>query len=185
MTEYYTKGLVLSRTPRRELDDTVVLYTKDLGKIVAHSKSTKKMGSKLSSHLDIGRFVKVRVIKGNNYKIVDAISEKIDISLELLKFIGFIDNMTPYELPDPHLWHGVEYISKGSLFAEGSAMPAQKIYRRFLELLGYGAEYAKCSNCEAGNLSCKVSYFHPPMLIFLCSESLKKLKINEEEVVKI
>ncbi len=185
MTEYYTKGLVLNRTPRKELDDTVIIYTKDLGKIVAHSKSTKKMESKLSSHLDIGKLIKVRVVKGNNYKIVDAISEKVSFSRELLKFIGFIDNMTPYELPDPHLWHGIDYILKEALLGEDSKMPRERIYRRFLELFGYGPEFAKCTNCEERRLSCNVSYFHPLMLIFLCSESLRRLKINEEEVIKI
>lgn len=181
MTEYYTKGLVLNRTPRKELDDAITLYTKDLGKITAYSKSTKKMESKLSSHLDIGKFVRIRVIKGSSYRVVDAISERAEFNGELLKFIGFIDNMTAYEAPDPHLWHGVEYTIKEALLREGSKIAPEKIYRRFLELLGYGAEFAKCNNCEKGG----VSYFHPRMLIFLCSASLRSLKINEDEVIKI
>ena len=162
MTEYYTHGLVIDRTNKGELDDSIVLYTKDFGKIIARSKSTKRVESKLSGHLNIGRFIKARIIKSNNYKIVDALSEKTDQSRELFKFIDFINKMTPYEAPDPHLWRGVEY-------------------RRFLEMLGFGLKFAKCNNCE----SKEVSYFHPPMLIFLCSDSLKKIGINEDEVVKI
>ena len=181
MTEYYTHGLVIDRTNKGELDDSIVLYTKDFGKIIARSKSTKRVESKLSGHLNIGRFIKARIIKSNNYKIVDALSEKTDQSRELFKFIDFINKMTPYEAPDPHLWRGVEYVVRSSLIGEESKVSAQKIYRRFLEILGFGLKFAKCNNCE----SKEVSYFHPPMLIFLCSDSLKKIGINEDEVVKI
>ena len=131
MTEYYTKGVVLDRNPRKELDDAVILYTRDLGKIVAHSKSTKKIESRLSGHLDIGRLVKVRVIKGNNYKIVDAISERIPFGSEMAKFADFINNMTPYEHPDPHLWHAVEYTLRNGLLGIDSKMPPERIYKRF------------------------------------------------------
>ena len=192
MTEYYTKGLVLERHLRGEFDESITIYTKGLGKISSFVKSTKKPESKLSPHLNVGKIARVRIIKTNNYKIVDAISEGGALNPESLKFIEFIRSMTPYEEPDPHLWHAIEYVVT-NIFNR-SFMPLEKVYppkffeeklrrvnRRFLEIFGFGAKFARCNECE----NPKVSYFHPPMLVFLCSDSLKKLSINEEEVVQI
>lgn len=181
MTEYYTKAVVLERMPRGEEDDAVLLYTRDLGKITARAKSTRKPASKLSGHLNVGRMVGIRVIKTNIYKIVDAMSEAVPFGAGPLKFLDFINQMTAYEEPDRHLWHGIEHVLKNGLLADGTAIAPEKIYKRFLEIFGYGPKFAKCHNCDSG----EISYFHVPMLAFLCLTSLKNLKINEEEAIKI
>lgn len=185
MTEYYTRALVLGRDQRQEQDDAVTLYTESLGKVIARSKSTKKIDSKLSAHLEPGRLVRVRLIKGNNYKIVDALSENSIMNSEVARFLGFINTMSAFEAPDPHLWHAIHYVVKNNLFRGESSVPSEKIYNRFLEIFGYGAKFAKCQTCEKANSQCQVSYFSPHMLGFLCSKSLKSFRINEEELVKI
>lgn len=185
MTDYYTRAVVLSREQRQEQDDAVTLYTESLGKVIARSKSSKKIDSKLSGHLEPGRLVRVRLIKGNNYKIVDALSESSLINSEVARFLGFINSMSAFEAPDPHLWHAIHYVIQNKLFLDESSVPKEKIYNRFLEIFGYGAKFAKCQICEQANSQCQVSYFSPYMLGFLCSKSLKSFRIDEEELVKI
>ena len=42
MVEYYTKALVLGRAPRGDLDGTLTLYTKELGRVSAKVKRDRK-----------------------------------------------------------------------------------------------------------------------------------------------
>lgn len=181
MTEYYTKGVVLERFPRGELDEAIAIYTKDFGKILALAKSSKKIVSKLSGHLTPGRFINARLIKSNNYKIVDAVSMKTDMSAELIRFTEFINKMTGYELPDQRLWNAMEYMFRNASLFYGNKIPLERIYSRFLDILGFGPKFAKCHECD----SREVSHFYPPDIIFLCSKSFKKLSLNEDEAVKI
>ncbi len=181
MIEYSTKGIVLDRNPRGEEDERVLVYTKDLGKIMARVESSKRIVSKLSPHLEVGRFVDARLVRKDSYKLVDALSDRTHFDEEVLKFLNFVNLMTPYETQDLHLWQGLEYVLQNGLINSAGPDLNAKIYRRFLEILGFGAKYARCHNCESG----QVSYFDPRDVIFLCSESLKRLNIHESDVVKI
>lgn len=180
MVEYFTKGVVLDRIPRGESDEAIVLFTKDLGKVIARVTSAKHINSKLSPHLGVGRLVRVRLIKKNSYKIVDVLSERVEMTPEVLKFLDFVAKMTPYETQDLHLWNGLEYVLEKEVLKTDPEM-RERVYGRFLEIMGFGSKFAKCHDCEKG----EATYFSPRDIIFLCYESISKLKISQNEVIKI
>ncbi|HEY4496717.1 MAG TPA: DNA repair protein RecO [Candidatus Paceibacterota bacterium] len=185
MTEYFTKGLVLSRDDRGEFDGVFSIYTKDFGKIRATARSVRRIKSKLSPHLSIGNFADLRIIKNNNYQIVDAFSfDKSKLNQRKLKFIEFIEQMTPDESQDHHLWYGIDYVLSNNLIGKGGSDNDEfehKIYRRFLEIFGFGAKFARCGNCGSKD----IVYFIPPDIMFLCLKSSRFLAIKEEDAIKI
>lgn len=180
MTEYFTEAIVLDRSPKGETDEALTLYTRSLGKITAATKSSRSPLSKLSGHLNVGRFIKARIIKTSHFRLVDAMSENTRFDSAILDFINFINQMTLFEAPDPHLWRGIDFVvhNNGERSA-GNYMP--RVYRRFLDILGYGARFAKCDDCGAG----KIAYFVPSDIIFLCASSLNRRGLNEKEIIAI
>ncbi len=179
MTEYFTEAIVLDRIPRGETDELLTLYTRSLGKITAGTKSSRAPLSKLSGHLNVGRFIRARIIRTSRFQLVDAMSENTDFNSETLGFVKFIDQMTSGEAPDPHLWQGIEFVIRNKRQPEDDYM--RKVYRRFLDILGFGPKFAKCDDCGDN----KIAYFLPSDIIFLCADSLSKRGLNEKEIVCI
>ena len=66
MIEHYTEGIVLGRNPRGEMDGLVTIYTKEIGKVTATTKSSRKITSKVAGHLMPGNFVRLRIVENNN-----------------------------------------------------------------------------------------------------------------------
>jgi len=181
MSEYFTRGIVLGREARGESDDSFILYTKDLGKVRATAKSIKRIISKLSGHLQVGAFCHLRLTKKNNIQLIEAISIKSSLTADLHRFLGFIDQMTPYESPDHHLWHAIEYVVDKDIFVSGESIIRSKVYRRLLDIMGFGPRLAKCSDCGTD----KIAYFIPSDIMFLCSSSLNKAPLKIYEAVEI
>lgn len=175
MVEYYTKALVLGRAGRGDLDGTLTLYTKELGRVSARVKSLRKLTSKLSGHLTPGRLANVRIVEmgGDTKQVVDALSLPSKTSLEFLKFLDFIRQMAPIGLPDLHLWHELEQAATNGT-GEG-------IYKKIISIMGYDAKNAICDNCS----SVKIAYFVPRDIMFLCSGCLKDSRLKEDEVFSI
>ncbi|MDP2650779.1 MAG: recombination protein O N-terminal domain-containing protein, partial [bacterium] len=91
MKEYFTPGIVLDREPRNELDEAITIYTKDLGKVRAFTKSSRKITSKLSGHLTPGRLANIRLVERNKLQLVDALSLPPSSEFkDLLPFLHFI-----------------------------------------------------------------------------------------------
>ncbi|MDO8574288.1 MAG: recombination protein O N-terminal domain-containing protein, partial [bacterium] len=90
MNEYYfNEAIVLDREPSGETDNRFSIYAKGFGKIVARGKSTRKITSKLSGHLEPGNLVKVRLIEKNGLQVVDALkSGKLGIRSADLHFLN-------------------------------------------------------------------------------------------------
>ena len=172
MVEYYTKALVLGRAPRGDLDGTLTLYTKELGRVSAKVKSLRKLTSKLSGHLTPGRLVNVRIVEmgGDTKQVVDALSLPSKTSLEFLKFLNFIRQMAP----DLHLWHELE---QEALKGTGG----KDTYKRIISIMGYDAKNAICDNCG----SVKIAYFAPRDIMFLCNRCLNDSRLKEDEVFSI
>jgi recombinational DNA repair protein (RecF pathway) len=176
MVEHYTRAVVLTREPKGELDVSLILYTKDFGKIVAKVKSVRRFTSKLSGHLTPGSFVKMRIVErnGNGHQVVDALSSKVQVTLELLKFLDFVGRITPLNMPDLYLWHELQS-------AVQSGHVGRPLYHRVISLMGYDVSGASCANCGSLN----IGYFLPSDIIFLCNSCFEDSGAKEDESFSI
>lgn len=179
--EYFTRGIVIARDFKNDTDDAVLLYTKDFGKIRAFVKNIKNITSKLSGHLQVGALCDMRMARKGNIQLIEVFAVKSGLTSDLHKFLEFIDNMLPYESKDLHIWHAVEYVIENNVFTSDDEELKGRVYRRFLEIMGFGARFAKCSNCGSD----KIAYFYPSDIMFLCSNSFNKSGMENYEVIKI
>lgn len=172
--EYLTVGLVLNREGGREADSNLHIYTRDLGRVSAVSRSLRKITSKLSGHLIPGSMVSVRLVERNNgsWQAVDAVSlKRMPVSQGSLKFLEFIKETTPLGEPDPDVWNKV------SVMPDKEAVDRSD-YIEILDLLGLGGSVAKCANCGG-----EVSYFLPKDVIFVCRQCfLRSLSLEDEAI---
>ena len=98
---YFQEAIVLDREPSNEIDNRFHIYAKGFGKIVARGKSTRKITSKLSGHLEPGNIVRARFIEKNGLQVVDALkitSIKYQVSdlYFLNKLFFFKDSKAPF-----------------------------------------------------------------------------------------
>lgn len=153
MQEIVTKAVVLDRFTTGESNSLVILYTQDLGLIKASAKSSRSLKSKLSGHLEPLTLAQVRLVKKNQFTIVDALAIKNFSSLlgrsqvshaqtlqrqrELLSIFKFIAQSAALEQPDQELWMLLE---QGKVFTKD-----------ILKVLGLDPAHAICNQCEAPN----------------------------------
>ena len=102
MQEYVTDAIVLKKDPLGDLDGRYTLFTKRFGKIIAKAKSSRKITSKLASHLEPGIVTKVRLIETKGTKLIDALkSGRVALPLGELQLLNQI---IPDAEPEPALW---------------------------------------------------------------------------------
>ena len=178
MSEYYTEGVILNHVPRNEKDTALTIYTKELGKITAISKSIRKITSKLAGHLRVGSIANLRVIDAGSFQVVDALAISNPIrSAEIFAFLKFIDDMTPQNQSDLRLWYTVREIVESGKISE-------KVYRYIIELMGFASSSEiLCKRCRRGGD--RVAYFYSADIIFLCTDCILSLPININEAIKI
>jgi len=172
MIEIFTEGFVLDRTPSGELDEVVSIFTKDLGKVAAFAKSSRKITSRLSGHLKPGRYLQLRLVEKNKLQLVDALSRpSLANPRKLLLFLHFLNRLLPERDADLKLWHLVRaVISRGEFGAAD--------YRRLIESLGFGSA-SFCQNCGQR----RGDSFLVSEAVFLCRRCLAKLKLTEDEFI--
>lgn len=61
---YTTQGIVLKKIPAGEADATVILYTKDFGKMRVLATGVKKPEAKLKGHVEPFNFVNIQFVLG-------------------------------------------------------------------------------------------------------------------------
>lgn len=175
MIEYYTEGIVLDRNPRGDIDGSTTIYTKDLGKIIAFTKSIRKITSKLSGHLMPGNKVRLRIVENKSIQAIDALSEKSKCDMaKLLPFLHFIDEVVPQGEKDANFWYLINEIIEKCYFEPES-------YHYILGVLGYGVDDAVCENCK----SHIIAHFSMTDIIFLCDDCMKTSHLAADEAVKI
>jgi DNA repair protein RecO len=168
MNEYLTDAVVLDKENAGELDSLIYLYTKDLGKVVAKAKSSRKITSKLSGHLEPLNLVKVRLVEKNGFQAVDALALK-KFSAKFLRVAEFIKEMTFECQADLKLWLLIKKILAKPEIEE------KIIYRSLLKALGFDPKFAECANCRK-----KEAYaFSPEEQKFLCRKCSMKIPKNE------
>lgn len=141
MREYATKALVLERRPVGEADDLVFLFTEKAGKIVARTKSSRKINSKLAGHIEPLGLIQARIVEGASVKLVDALLldnflAKPDFQerIKLFHLAQLVSEYAEDEHPDQELWQA---LTSGSLNG-----------REVLRCLGFDPEHARCEKCK-------------------------------------
>lgn len=66
----HSSAIILNRSPYRESDSLVTVYTKDFGKLVLVARGTKKIRSKLAGHLEPISLADILIIKGKGFDYV-------------------------------------------------------------------------------------------------------------------
>ena len=175
MIEHYTEGIVLDKSPRGGLDGAVTIYTKDLGKVTAFTKSSRKITSKISGHIMPGNLVRLRIVENKTIQAMDALSEKPKCDMqELLPFLQFLNEVIPHGDADINFWNLINEVIKKCHFKP-------ETYRYILEILGFGADDAICGNCKRN----EIAYFSLPDIMFLCTGCAKRHNLRANEFVEI
>ncbi len=110
--ELKTEGMVLKRFKQGESDDVTIIYTRELGKVMVNSKSTRKMESRLRTALELFSLNKYHLVKSKKdskyFRLIQAEPVKMFESIRMsLRKIGFaylvVELLHKFtELEDPH-----------------------------------------------------------------------------------
>ncbi|MCL4406427.1 MAG: recombination protein O N-terminal domain-containing protein [Patescibacteria group bacterium] len=98
MVEYLTEAIVLDKRPDKNLDVVLTIFSRDLGKVYGKATSSRKITSRLASHLEPGTLAKVRLARrgvGDNFRIIEALTEARRADPETARFLMFLDKMAP------------------------------------------------------------------------------------------
>lgn len=141
-----TRGIVIKRGHSGDFDRQYIIYTSDLGKIGAIAKGTKKIFSKLSSHLDLFSSVELMLAKGIvSYRVAGAKIDKarrstknnlIKISVAIL-FSEALDNLMIYNFPDYKVFEISENFFNGIDSAKTITEIFAKLNQGLFELLSH------------------------------------------------
>lgn len=163
MVEYLTEAVVLGKQPDRDLDATFVFFTRSLGKIYGRAVSSRKITSRLAAHLEPGTYLRLRLARksvAENFRIVEAFSEAKRVSPEIIRFLIFLERMTPAYAKDEVLFMFVKQIIQNPSISEKTA------YRGLLKIIGLDPDEAMCACCGRK----KIAYFSSQDIIFLCRQ---------------
>ena len=141
MIEYYfPEAVVLVRDSVGEADSRVFVYAKDFGKLNAKVRSARKITSKLSSHLEPGNLIQVRLVEKNGLQVVDALKTgKVEINFPDLFFLNEVFHEADF---DSAVWG----ILVGSSTLRSGREPFD--WKKVLRVLGWDPEQASCGICK-------------------------------------
>ncbi|HOF50344.1 MAG TPA: recombination protein O N-terminal domain-containing protein [Candidatus Colwellbacteria bacterium] len=163
MVEYLTEVIVLDKRPDKNLDAVFTVFSRDLGKVYGKATSSRKITSKLASHLEPGTLAKIRLARksvGDNFRIVEALAETRRSDPETIRFLMFLDKMAPALAKDEVLFMFCREVIKDPGFSEKMA------YRGLLKIIGLDPDKATCAVCG----SQKIAYFSSQDIMFLCRQ---------------
>lgn len=132
MNEYVSEAIVLAKEPQGELDERVTVFTKNIGKLTGKTKSSRKITSKLSPHLEPGNFARVRLVEKGNLQIVDAL--KSDRLPGRPDFFYLLGRMLPENQPELDLWEML--------------LAGERDWKKILSVLGWDPSEARCGHCS-------------------------------------
>lgn len=151
MQEYVSDAVVLAKNELKDADSRVSLFTRKYGKISARAKSARKITSKLSAHLELGVFTRVRLVEKKGFQVVDALKRS------KLAFqppdMHFLDVILPEGEPEEYIWR----LLTGE---NGESFNRRKI----LAVLGWDPVVASCNACDRN----EVAAFHLKSQDFFC-----------------
>jgi len=167
MDEYYfSQAIVLDREPANEIDNRFHIYAKGYGKIVARGKSTRKITSKLSGHLEPGNIVMARLIEKNGLQVVDAL--KISHLRTRISDLYYLNKLLPEGDFDFQIWS--ELVGGPSALRQNSGQVVSwrkpLNWKKMLRVLGWDPAHGMCEVCGGS----KVIKFVIDGQVFSCKE---------------
>lgn len=131
MNEYVGEAIVLSKEPQGELDERVSVFTKNSGKFTAKVKSSRRITSKLSPHLEPGNKIRIRLVEKSNLQVVDALKQaRLSPPPH---FFYLLSRVLPEGEPEKELWN---------LLSEGNYD-----WKAILSVLGWDPGEGSCERC--------------------------------------
>lgn len=165
MQEYVSDAVVLAKTSSGELDGRYALLTKRFGKVIGRAKSSRKITSKLSGHLEPGSLVKVRFIEQKGIQIVDALKTgRVEIPLQDLALLNYLVSEMDVDVA---LWDEVA----GGRFS----------WKALLRTLGWDPEGAICTGCGKS----RAVNFYIPRQEFFCSDCVSKMRADAVSLIRV
>jgi len=148
MNEYVSEAIVLAKEPQGELDERVSVFTKHLGKFTAKVKSSRRITSKLSPHLEPGNRIRIRLVEKSSLQVVDALkSARLSAPPH---FFYLLSRILPEGEPELRIW---DALSDGHYD-----------WKTILAVLGWDPEAASCERCAKTGLAS----FHIMSQNFFC-----------------
>jgi DNA repair protein RecO (recombination protein O) len=114
-TGHTTAALVLRRTPYRDADLVVTLFTEGLGQVTALARSARKSQRRFGGSLEPFHTLRAELTETAGAELVTLASAQIEIARTSLythldgmeaagKFLGWLRHATPAHTPEPQLW---------------------------------------------------------------------------------
>lgn len=171
--EIVTEAMVLDRENLGEMDSRIYLFTPDFGKIAAKAKSSRKIISKLSAHIEPLNLISCRLIFKKDFQIVDALRMG-RLTPNFLKVLKLVNQAVMENQPEPQIWQliKVQY---------NSPQPDDQLAKIILNILGFGPEYAVCQSCHQPN----PSHFLFSEAQYLCGSCLMHYNYKNKDVFAI
>ena len=171
MRESIERVLVIDRNPHRELDHVVTLLSSNLGMFRAHLKSSRRMTSKLNSHLEPLNLADVRLVKNRHLHITDALRiDQLDPNPKNIHALAFLKNFFTEETPDRPTWQVIEQSFQNQNKTIASA--------NLLEALGLHQQSAKCETCKNSPAA-----YYSPLNHFYCETCALQEAIRDYSLI--
>lgn len=183
---YPATAIVLKRRAFKEDDASVVLYTKEKGKIDLVVRGAKKICSRLIAHLEPMTLVRVMVVRGRQYDYAGSASSEncfsgIKSDLAKLKaagrFLRLFDRLVKERVPDSVVFDilqdGLESIAAAGSTAESACDPSDISILRLLSALGFRPELKVCARCR-GQISPLGNAYDPTVGGLVCPACWKE-----------
>jgi DNA repair protein RecO (recombination protein O) len=147
-----TEGIILKKAGLNEVDQLLIVYTKELGKVRVSAKGTRKLESKLRYSIEPISYVQLILVEGKNFLILkDAIIKdqflKIKKDLNLLKtakqIADLIGEAIIGEEKDENIWHLILTTYKALDVGHSISNIKQDFEKNLIKLLGYDTDKVK------------------------------------------
>lgn len=148
---YDTEAIVIRHWPYREASTRFLLYTKDLGRILARAQSVRKVTSKLSAGLQTGSRSRVELVCGKaGWRVVGSRPDKNFLMSAsgkqraiIQRYFRLLNKLIPDQQRDPDLYEiisgGLEAVSGVGSTAERRAQERLLVLRTLVQL-GYAPD---------------------------------------------
>lgn len=172
MVELITEGVVLARDAGRRFDDRYTIFTKEAGKVVAHSTGTRRIVSKLAPHLEPGTLAKLRIVQrspDSGSRVVDALEVARRVDGDFMSLARGVATLAPEFERDVALFN----VLRAAVVA---GIGGSRVVRSVLARMGFDHTCASCASCGARS----VAYFVLEDILFVCRICVRRLPRDRE-----
>lgn len=160
---YHTEGIILKRETWRETGRIYTVYTREAGKLLALGRGTRKVLSKLASHLEPYTTADLFIARGRRYETLAGASmtrspEPLVANDERHVAVSFfaeaVDHFVKWGEKDEELWGLMDGFLEDLSNIGKDRLPHRLagFLWKFMDHLGYGPLLHQCSVCETEKL---------------------------------